>query len=212
MSALIADIQALAASLPDRIGGALVITERIQTSGRDAPEPPRGGEAARRAQRRLGRLYATAGESRRQALTLWLVYSGTVAIDQLTLALAVLVAQPDRIAIALEWSRWGEGSRARTLMARADVLLLGAIRAYAAFDSDKDSDREGCSGALGQMVADADQRLSSVRQLPEVVAEVRARKRATKAKRSKKARRRLTKSKRAIKVTNVLGGVPVRNG
>ena len=204
MSTLIADIQALAASLPDRIGGALVITERIQTSGRDAPEPPRGGEAARRAQRRLGRLYAPGGESRRHALTLWMVYSGTGAMDPLTLALAVLVAQPQRIAIALEWARWGEGSQARRLTALGEQLAIDAARAY-----DEVGDREGCSGTLGQMVADADQRLSSVRQLPELVAEIRARKHATRKARPKKVRKRLRKSKAAIKVTNALGGATV---
>lgn len=198
MSALIADIQALAGSLPDRIGGALVLCERIQTSGRDEPGPPRGGEAARRAQRRLGRLYAAGGEQRRFALALWLAYSGAVEIDLLTLALAVLVAQPQRIAIALEWQRWGEGPQARRLAALGTTLAIDAARAY-----DETLDREGCSGNLGQMVADVDDRLSAVRQLPEIVAEIR------KVRHEKKVARRLRKSKAAIKVSNVLGGATV---
>ena len=68
------DIGALARSGHVEVGGALPLSQRVQTIGRGEPQLPRWSEASERAQRILGRGYAQGGAARRYALALWLLH------------------------------------------------------------------------------------------------------------------------------------------
>lgn len=146
------DIGALARSGHVEAGGALPISQRVQTSGRGDPQLPRWSAAAERAQRILGRGYAEGGEARRCALALWLVHGYSSRTEALAIGLGVLLeSEAARHETVREWTRWGVGGSADTLAASAVELLGRAVAWY-----DEASDEAGRAGELARLVAHAD--------------------------------------------------------
>ena len=85
------DIAALAASRHVTACSGIPITQRVQTSGRESPDPPRASAGAARAMAILGRGYAAGGLARRYALALWVQYGHASPLSPLDLALALFI-------------------------------------------------------------------------------------------------------------------------
>lgn len=144
------DIAALLRSGHVEAGGALPIQQRVQTSGRGDPRPPRWSAEGERAQRILGRGYAEGGEARRCALALWLLHASSV--DVLLIGLGVLLrTDEERRRVVREWTRWGVGGSADSLAASAVELLGRAVGWY-----EDASEEPGHAGTFCQLVATAD--------------------------------------------------------
>lgn len=142
------DIAALATSGHVEAGGALPITQWVQTSGRGDPQHTRWSAEAERAQRILGRGYAEGGEARRYALALWLTHGqGARAIGTLELAVVLCLTESERSALS---KRWGHQSE-RALTALGVETIGRAVGWY-----ETASEEPGCSGQLGVLVSAAD--------------------------------------------------------
>ena len=145
------DIYALLRSGHVEAGGALPISQRVQTSGRGDPQLPRWTAEGERAQRILGRGYAEGGEARRCALALWLIHAERVEV--LALGLGVLLSTDvERHLTVREWARWGVGGSADSLAASAVELLGRAVGWY-----ESASEEPGHAGALAALVIAADE-------------------------------------------------------
>lgn len=147
------DIAALASSGHVEAGGALPITQRVQTSGRGDPPFPRWSIEGERAQRILGRAYAEGGDARRFALALWLRLAfGERPTSTLAIGLGVVLETDDeRRATLAHWWSWATGGSARRLVATAERLVSDALAWYMTA-----SDEPGCAGVLAALVAEAD--------------------------------------------------------
>lgn len=144
------DIAALLRSGHVEAGGALPLTQRVQTSGRGDPQPPRWSAEGERAQRILGRAWSEGGEARRCALALWLLHASSV--DPLVIGLGVLLESDDARRLTVrEWTRWGVGGSADSLAAAGVELLGRAVGWY-----EDASEEPGCAGALAALVTAAD--------------------------------------------------------
>jgi hypothetical protein len=147
------DIRALVRSGHVEVGGALPITQRVQTSGRGDPQPPRWSAEGERAQRILGRGYAQGGAARRYALALWLLHGyrdgegHDHGADAVELGAVLLLTEAERLGLAAEWSHKSE----RALAASSIELMGLAVGWY-----ESASEEPGGAGALGELVAAAD--------------------------------------------------------
>lgn len=147
------DIAALATSGHVEAGGALPISQRVQTSGRGDPQLPRWSAEGERAQRILGRAYAEGGLARRYALALWLLHGDQRELGDagLAIGLALAIDEQTRLERAREWTAWGVGRGARGL-ATVGVEMIG--RAIGWYETA--SDEPGHAGCLGQLTTAAD--------------------------------------------------------
>ena len=142
------DIAALARSGHVEVGGALPISQRVQTSGRGDPPAPRWSAEGERAQRILGRGYAQGGEARVYALTLWLLHGqGEHPADALELGCVLLLDEPSRLGLATEW-----GTQSERALVLSGVEIIGRATGW----YEDASDEPGCAGHLGELVAAAD--------------------------------------------------------
>lgn len=145
------DIAALVRSGHVEAGGALPISQRVQTSGRGDPQLPRWSAAAERAQRILGRGYAEGGEARRCALALWLVHGyGEHGVGVLELGCVFALTEAERLQRAREWPSW-ECKGTRGPLAEGVELLGRAVGWY-----ESASEEAGGAGHLGELTAAAD--------------------------------------------------------
>lgn len=147
------DIGKLATSGHVEAGGALPISQRVQTSGRGEPQPTRWSAEGERAQRILGRGYAAGGDARRYALALWLMYAYEgQPTPMLAMALGVVLrTEHERHETIKHWWSWATGGSASTLIASAVDLTGRAVGWY-----ETASEEPGCAGMLARLVADAD--------------------------------------------------------
>lgn len=144
----VSDIAALARSRHVTACSGLPITQRVQTSGRGDPQPPRWSPESERAQRILGRGYAEGGASRVYALALWLLHGyGERPADALELGCVLLIDEEARLGFASEWHAQTERA-----LAMSGVEIIGRATGWY-----KDASEEpGGAGALGELVAHAD--------------------------------------------------------
>lgn len=142
------DIGKLATSGHVEAGGALPISQRVQTSGRGDPQHTRWSAEGERAQRILGRGHAEGGEARRCALALWLLHGqGARAIGALELAVVLCLTESERAALSKRW-----GHKSERALAALGVETIG--RAVGWYQSA--SEAPGCAGQLGALVSAAD--------------------------------------------------------
>ena len=142
------DIGALARSGHVEVGGALPLSQRVQTSGRGDPQPPRWSPESERAQRILGRGYAEGGASRVYALALWLLHGyGERPADALELGCVLLIDEATRLGLASEWHTQTERA-----LAMEGIQIIGRATGW----YENASEEPGGAGALGELVAAAD--------------------------------------------------------
>jgi len=158
----ITDIAALSRSRHVTACSALPMTPRVQSSGRDAPDPPQSSAGASRAQAILGRGYAEGLKTRVYALILWSEYGHNRPLGPLGIALAFTLTEAERLERARGWSAWGVGAGAQRLTAEGAALLGRAIGWYATASEDA-----GCSGLLDRVLRDGDAARGSVERLIE---------------------------------------------
>lgn len=152
------DIAALAKSARITAGGALPITERVQTSGRAEPSCDLLPGNATRAEAILCRGYADS-RTRPLSLALWLAYGegARSILEPLDLACVLVLDEATRCKRAAEWTRWGQGPSASA------VTLHGIeLAGYAAGWYVTASDEPGHAGRLGQLLTDADAAIAAL--------------------------------------------------
>lgn len=147
------DIGALARSGHVEAGGALPITQRVQTSGRGDPQLPRWTAEGERAQRILGRAYAEGGLARRYALALWLEHGyAEKSTPLLAIALGVLLrTESERHATLKYWTKFGGTESCNALLRAADRFMRDANAWYETADEEA-----GHAGVFGRLFNDAD--------------------------------------------------------
>ena len=154
------DIAALAASRHITACSGIPISQRVQTSGRESPDPPRASVGASRAMAILGRGYAQGGLARRYALALWVQYGHADKLTPLDLALALTFNEAERLALAASWPSWGKGPGANRLAAVGTELVGRAVGWY-----QDASDEPGHSGVIGQLLEHGDAARGSIKRM-----------------------------------------------
>ena len=156
----ITDIAALAASRHVTACSALPMTPKVQSSGRDTPDPPQSSAGASRAQAILGRGYAEGGTARVYALALWIEYGHSETTGPLGLAMALTLTEAERLERVRGWSAWGKGQSANRLATTGVDLIGAAIGWYATA-----SDEPGCSGVFDRVMRDGDAARGSIKRM-----------------------------------------------
>lgn len=152
------DIAALAASRHVTAGGALPISERVQTSGRSEDTPTVLSTPADRAQAILCRGYVEGGEARRYALALWLCYSTSTPWPALDLALVLTLTETERLERVRGWSKWGVGGSASMLTATGVEFIGRAIGWYQTASAEL-----GHSGRFGELLTAEDRAKGAIK-------------------------------------------------
>lgn len=155
------DIAALATSGHVEVGGALQPGERVQTSGRGEPDVRRLSGPAERAARILGRGYSHADTSR-YAIALVIAYAYPRPLSMLELAAALTLTEPERLARAREWTKWGEGPASKRLTAEGTELIGRAIGWYQTA-----SEEPGYAGAIGLLWTQVDAAHGAIKRMHE---------------------------------------------